>query len=433
MKTYCAAFALLLSLSTLAQTAQLQSGPMPAYSAMRESVLWLQTTYPAKVSLCYGIGETMSDTLTLFTTSAEYNTAKFFIKGLEPGTTYMYNLLIDGVSASLKYNTFNTQKLWQHREDPPAFSMAVGSCAYTNEPKYDRPGKGYGVGNSIFTQIEAKKPNAMLWLGDNIYLREADYDSEYGINARYTHYRSVKELQGLLQCTHHYAIWDDHDFGPNDADRSYILKEHTLAAFKRFWGNYNYGINGKPGITSTFNFNDAQFFLLDNRYYRTPNKRTTGERFILGEEQLQWLIDALKSSPASFKFIAIGGQFLNEAAVHENHATFGEERSRILELLEKENIKNVIFLTGDRHRTELHKLELANGNVIYDLTCSPLTSTAYEMRNEENPLRVDGTMVTEQNFGLLNFSGSFKERVLHMQIFDTEGKLKWERKITRQL
>jgi alkaline phosphatase D len=406
---------------------------MLAYKAMRETVVWLQTSHPAKVELCYHTGKAVPDTLHTYTTAAEYNTAKFFIKGLEPGTTYSYSLLVDGVPASLKYATFSTQKLWQHREDPPSFSVALGSCAYTNEPQYDRPGKGYGVGNNIFTQIEAKKPNAMLWLGDNIYLREVDYDSEYGINARYSHYRRVPELQGLLQCTNHYAIWDDHDFGPNDGDRSFVLKEHSLAAFKRFWGNYHYGINGQPGITTSFTFNDAEFFLLDNRYYRSPNNRVTGERYIIGEEQLQWLVDALKTSSATFKFVAIGGQFLNEAAVYENHATYAQERSTLLNLIEKENIKNVVFLTGDRHRTELHKLEFANGNVVYDLTCSPLTSTAYEMRNEENPLRMEGTMVPTQNFGILNFSGSLEKRTLKMQIFDAEGKLKWEKEITRQL
>ncbi len=421
----------LLCIGLYAQNASLQSGPMPAYSAMREVVIWLQTDAPAEVELSYGldIEKEVEQTLTIQTIAEEYHCGKFFIKGLEPGRSYTYMVKVDGKEVALKYNKFHTQKLWQHREEPPAFRIALGSCAYTNEARYDRPGTPYGRAYTIYQEIEGQKPDAMLWLGDNIYLREVDYDSDYGINARYTDFRNVPELQGLLQCTHHYAIWDDHDFGPNDADRSYVLKENTLAAFKRFWGNYNYGINGKPGITSSFVFNDVQFFLLDNRYNRTSNYRTTGEKHILGEEQVQWLIDALKYSKASFKFVAIGGQFLNPVAVYENHATYAEERQRILDLIEKENIKGVVFLSGDRHRTELTKMELSNGTVLHELTCSPLTSRAYAMRDEEHEYRVKGTLVEEQNFGILEVSGPLQDRVLKMQVFDAQGKLKWQKEI----
>lgn len=39
-----------------------------------------------------------------------------------------------------------------------------------------------------------------------------------------THSRSVAELQPFLASTHHYAIWDDHDYGPNDSDRGFYNK-----------------------------------------------------------------------------------------------------------------------------------------------------------------------------------------------------------------
>ena len=76
-------------------------------------------------------------------------------------------------------------------------------------------------------------------------------------------------------------------YGPNDADRSYPLKDITLQAFKDFWANPSYGINNQPGTTSMFQFYDIDFFLLDNRYYRTNVNRTTGERFILGDSQIE--------------------------------------------------------------------------------------------------------------------------------------------------
>ena len=159
-----------------------------------------------------------------------------------------YAVIVNGRRISRPYPLrFQTQKLWQWREEPPAFRIALGSCAYVNEPEYDRPGNAYGGGLEIFTSIVRTKPDAMLWLGDNVYLREVDWYTRTGILARYTHSRSIPELQPLLASTHHYATWDDHDFGPNNSDRSWIHKDVSLDAFKLFWGNPGYGVGGKPG------------------------------------------------------------------------------------------------------------------------------------------------------------------------------------------
>tara|TARA_B100001109_G_scaffold251839_1_gene246896 strand:+ start:7641 stop:8933 length:1293 start_codon:yes stop_codon:yes gene_type:complete len=412
--------------------AQIQSGPMLGYNTMKEVLVWVQTAQEQKVEMQYWEEQKVNSKQFVFANSSNDNarTVKLIAKDLEPGTTYQYQIYIDGNSAAS--GLFTTQKLWQHREEPPKWSMLTGSCAYTNETKYDRPGAPYGQGNEIFEVMAKQNAELMLWLGDNIYLREPDWSSKSGIEHRYTHFKSMPAIQNFWKSMHHYAIWDDHDFGPNDADRSFAGKEMTLKAFQDFWGNYEYGINGKPGISTQFSFNDVDFFLLDNRYYRTPNNRKTGERFILGEEQVQWLIDALVNSKASFKIVAVGGQFLSPAALYENHATFAKEREQLLKLIEEENIKNVIFLSGDRHKTELSKLELANGNVIYDYTCSPLSSKSYNTSDEANTLRVANTHFASQNFGELTFSGTFEERTLTIKTYDSKGKLIWEKDIKKQ-
>src|SRR6185369_14236426 len=105
---------------------------------------------------------------------------------------------------------------------------------------------------------------------------------------RYTLSRAVPELQGLLGRTNHFAIWDDHDYGPNDADRSFVLKDVSLEAFRLFWENPSYGVPGLGGITSMFEWSDAQFFLLDDRSFRSVNDRRTGERTMLGRAQYEW-------------------------------------------------------------------------------------------------------------------------------------------------
>lgn len=421
--------------SSFAQNSLLQSGPMVGYSAMKEVLLWVQTTQPASVYFEYWDKNTPQKRMKsdVFQTKKEDAfVAKIAVGGLEPGTRYEYELFMNGKKISRNYPlAFQTQELWQYRKEPPTFKFAFGSCAYINDTKYDRPGKPYGGGYEIFGAIQEKKPDFMIWGGDNIYLREVDYDSRSGILYRNTHTRSLPELQPLLGATHHYAIWDDHDFGPNDADRSYALKHLTEEAFKLFWANPSYGAGTEgKGISGTFVWGDVQFFLLDNRYFKTPNDNHVFKKELLGEKQLQWLIEALSYSTATFKFIVIGGQVINPAQVFENYATYPEERQRLLQLIREAKIKGVFFFSGDRHSTELSMLK-ENDKVypLYDLTVSPLTSGAANPEKEPNTARMPNTLVTEKNFSVIEISGETKKRKMTISIFDAQGKQLWQKEI----
>jgi alkaline phosphatase D len=275
----------------------------------------------------------------------------------------------------------------------------------------------------------------MIWGGDNLYLREADWDSKTGILHRYTHSRSIKEIQPLLAKTQNFAIWDDHDFGPNDSDRSFYNKNLTLEAFKDFWANKSYGMTPEQneGNYSTFNWSDAQFFLLDDRFFKSPNDRKTGERTILGDKQFEWLIDALSCSSASFKIIYIGGQVITTAARFENYATYPEEKERLLEEILDNKIKGVLFLSGDRHFTELSKLERNGTYPIYDWTVSPLTSgIAESYKEDKNTNQVEGSLFAVNNFGIISFSGNKENRQMKLTLFDINGNELWNKVILKK-
>lgn len=407
----------------------LLSGPMVGYTEMREALLWVQTNGPAKVQFRYQAEEEGAPvylTAAVLTRKEEAFTARLVCDLVKPGLNYVYQLLINDEVVERPYPlSFQTPPLWQWRTDPPAMKIALGSCTFINDSTYDRPGNPYGGQYEIFTSIYEKDPDLMLWLGDNNYLRDGDFYTTTGIVHRYTHSRNVPEMQPLLGSTSNYAIWDDHDYGPNNSDRSYRMKNTTLAAFQLFWGNPSYGL-GNGGTTSMFEWGDADFFMLDNRYFRTPNNRNDGPRTLLGEEQLEWLLDALAFSRARFKFIMIGNQVLNSAESFENHANLApEERRRIMQYIVDQRIKNVIFLTGDRHHSELSMVE-DEGIKIYDFTVSPLTSGAHDASDEPNVNRVEGSHVGIRNFGLMEITGPRLERKLRLSLYDTNGDQLWE-------
>lgn len=405
---------------------------MLGYNTMKECGIWMQLENAGEVKLILKeSGASEQRIFTESTDSEDYNIVKFILGDLKPGTKYTYELEINSKKVEFDDElTFTTQNLWQYRTDPPSFSFAVGSCTYINETELDRPGDPYGGNYEIYESIAEKKPDFMLWTGDNTYLRDADWNSESGIYHRFAHSRDVVEMEKLLRTAHHYAIWDDHDYGPNNSDGSFWNKTITESAFNDFWLNPNTNLTGEGGITSTFFWGDCQFFMLDNRYFRNANNRNTGEKIVIGDAQMNWLVNALKFSRATFKFIVIGGQFISDAEIYENHANLApEERLRLLDYIEKEEIKGVVFLSGDRHHTELSKLEREEKYPIYDWTVSPLTSKAHIVGDEGNNNYVEGSNYGERNFGIIKVSGKRNERIMNLELFDSAGKKVWDYEI----
>tara|TARA_B100001248_G_scaffold163686_1_gene123668 strand:+ start:1055 stop:2374 length:1320 start_codon:yes stop_codon:yes gene_type:complete len=423
----------LMFISTYAQDL-INSGPMVGYSTMQEVLLWVQTEERANVHFEYyeiDNPKVKFSTDKIETEKKNGYVAKLIADQVIPGKKYKYEVYINNYKIERNYAMeFQTQELWKWRTDPPDVKFIIGSCSYINEPKFDRPGKPYGSNFEIFNSINKKNPDFMLWLGDNTYLREPDWNSRTGFIKRYSHTRAFPELQPLLASTHHYATWDDHDYGPNNSDGSFWLKETASEIFKLFWGNPNYNVTGKGGITGFFQWSDLDFFLLDNRYHRTANNNLTGNRQMLGKDQIDWLINALSFSQASFKFVAVGGQVISNGAVYENYATYPDERKYLLDKIREAKIEGVIFLDGDRHHTILSKMqETKNVYPLYDLTCSSLTAGVNNDNEPYNSFKLEETFVNVNNFGMLNVTGPTNDRELTIQIFDKDGKELWIKSI----
>jgi alkaline phosphatase D len=410
----------------------LQSGPMPGFSDHREVALWVQTKAAAQVQFRFWELDTPGrkrKTALVKTEKKNAFATTVLVDSLLPGKKYAYEVLINDKVQKLDYPLqFQTQALWQFRSDPPDFSFAVGSCAYVNEPFWDRPGKSYGDSMLIFKTIAEKKPDFMLWLGDNTYTREGDWNSQSGYMHRYTHTRSLPEMRALWAATHHYATWDDHDYGPNDSDRSFWNKKWASETFETFWPMPNHPLGQGP-VCQTFAWGDCQFFLLDDRWFRAPNAEKDSTKAYLGETQINWLIDALTFSRANFKFIACGGQVINDAAVYENYAAYPVERKKLIERISKANVSGVFFMSGDRHHAELSKLERPGKYPLYDLTTSPLTAGIHHPGKEANTLRIENTLFNGHNFAQIQISGSAKSRTMKINLTDNRGNVVWSKEI----
>ena len=425
-------------ISSGALAAGLVAGPMAGASYLRGAKLWMQADGAGRAAIEYwdlAAPAKVMRTGAVALRADEDFVGQFTIGELEPGRRYGYRVLIDGkVEPVAQTLTFATQMLWQWRRDPPDWKLALGSCAYVNEAAYDRPGRAYGgppEAAAIYDSIARQQPDAMLWAGDNVYYREADQDSVSGMRQRWRYDRSQASLQRLLRTGHHFAIWDDHDYGPNNSNASFVLKGEALNLFKRYYANPSWGLPELPGVFSNFNFNDAEFFLTDNRYYRDHDWLQADDRAMLGAAQLRWLKNALLASTAPVKLVVVGSQVTNDLNRRESWDKFPRERDDFLKFLADHRINGVVLLSGDRHFTELLRTERPGSYPLYELTCSPLTSGVGSDAKVENAskLIVPGTFVAERNFCTIEFSGPLKSRTLTMKSFSSDGQPLWQKEV----
>lgn len=411
----------------------LVSGPWAGNIELRNATIWAEVESDVKtVAIKYSSDNDAKGKTVVYKggLGKEFNPVKIELNGLQLNTVYLYTLILNGKPVAVPFKTeFKTKDLWQYRKPAPDFNFLAGSCSYFNEPAYDRPGKPYGMDSSIFVEM-ANTPAAFnLWLGDSWYTREVDFFTEWGLNNRVSRDRSMKVVQKLMSAMPQYYIWDDHDFGPNNSGKSYILKEESRKIFKEYTLNPGYGEEGK-GIYTKISYSDVDLFLTDDRYFRSETKmadsingKPNPAKTYFGPMQMDWLKNALLYSNATFKIIATGGQVLNPVSSNECMRFYSYEFNDLLDFLAAHKISGVLFFTGDRHHSEVIKQERPLLYPLYDVTISPLTATVGSVKGAEinNPARINGTLVEAQNFGNIFITGKKNERILKVVFTGIRG------------
>lgn len=281
--------------------------------------------------------------------------------------------------------------------------IAFGSCL--NDVLYES--------FPVFSAVVQERPDLFLFLGDNTYYvktwkdadgkrrirtsgEEGDWTSEKKMFTRQMRTRRNPWMQTMLGSVPCYAIWDDHDYGPNNGDRLFAGKKKSLKVFKRMWANPRYGVKGTKGCFSSFRRGPVEVFLMDCRYHKyvkTPAHPDVplAECRIWGDQQLDWLCKGLRASDAPIKLVANGTQVLYHGKTGEGHHQEARaEYRRLLDYLHQHRIGGVVFLTGDRHHSELMHLKAAGRPTLIDFTSSPLgqDQRVATQRGEQQPTTV---------------------------------------------
>lgn len=314
-------------------------GPMVGAVSADSITLWLRTNQAARVRVLYG-NPTRSNTANI-DASKDFST-KLRIDQLAPRTTYHYALWVnDALQYQGSFTTFPASG------DETPFRFVILSD-FRTVSKITRP---------VATFASAAKENpAFVILGGDFDHRNPTTREEKRAMFRelYTPANGMEDFVNLI--LHRYPLihfWDDHDYGANNADKSYPHKELSLRVLEEYFPLYPIS---RHGDWQSFTYGNADFFVLDSRSQRDPAPSPDGasKSMLDGDElgaegQRAWLLDGLKNSRAKWKFILSPVIFNPTTKQTDAWGAYPTERAQILDFIRTNHITGVIVLSGDLH------------------------------------------------------------------------------------
>lgn len=396
----------------------LLAGPMIGDVGEKSARIWVQGAAPVPLTLTVS-GPNGTRSVTVTPRTEEWLTAVLEVDGLASNAPHTY--VISSELGTTQPHAFRTAVGPGAR----ALRVAFGSCFFY----HDRP-------QPIFDAIRACAPSVWVMAGDNCYYLQPDWENEQTKMRANLRNRNNPNLRPLLATTPTLAVWDDHDYGPNDADGTYADKEESLRVFRRMWAQPEGGAPGAPGIFFSKRLGPVELFFLDMRYHRREKSR------ILGEAQWQWLVQGLRGSSAPVKLVVSGSQVLPDAPAAKDWECFRRdgpaEVDALVDAVAKHDIRGVVFASGDVHLAYLlrkHGRPLGGGVAaadLWELTSSPLANDIWhETLVEHGPY--DASILREievTNFGLVDVNLDRPGREIVFTLAGASGKVLVERGIS---
>ncbi len=308
-------------------------------------------------------------------------------------------------------------------KDPNIYSIGFGSCL-TQERSMP-----------IFNTIKSENYDLFLMIGDNVY---GDSEREDLKELREAYDKQRQNFNNLDLSVPFEAIWDDHDYGLNDAGKEYAFKKDAEQLFLDFWNVPQDDIRrSRPGLyfewIEDIEGSTVQMLFLDTRFFRdgllpTDERGAPGkERYLpqtdtstsmLGEVQWSWLEQKI-STDVDHRIIVSSIQFFAMGHGWEAWKTMPHERQRLIDLIDQSSSDSVLFISGDRHRGGLYQLTSGSGKNIVEMTSSSL-NLSFTNDEEAGPLRVGPTFVQE-NYGEILLNKQTNE--LYVNLKNKKGKI----------
>jgi alkaline phosphatase D len=323
--------------------AKLAQTPLVGGVTDTSAVVVVRSSTSATVTLHYGIGTLDSIAGPSATTKTHDNTAHFLLDALLPDTTYSYGIEVNGTLDGRVFS-FRT------------FPLPSDERSFTFVAFADQDTTKYAF-SPAWAVAAGEQPAFVVQLGDFTHTsgdnkRKRKINNFWQLNKLTTGAGTPagadfsNAIAGSFPFVH---IWDDHDYGRNNGDRTFKYRSIAMQAFADDYPTYPL-TSPQEGFWQSFRYAEAEVFVLDLRSERDPDgKPDDGTKSMLGATQKAWLLNGLLSSTATWKFIVSSSVWNPHSKPIDSWAQFQREQNEIVDFIRTNSITGVIFMSGDIH------------------------------------------------------------------------------------
>lgn len=322
---------------------------------------------------------------------------------------------------------------------------------------------------AVWSQIAALRPDALVLLGDSVYIDVphhpdhagvtspmsegySDHDFAMHLHALYQRQLAIPEFAALIAQTDTYAIWDDHDFlwdnaGQAQADgrmQSELMAIYSSNLFACWRNALRFAKEPKAGAAFPRDVTHAQVQLNVAAYrnhdpslpaysQRMPGYSKVGlfagsphlpkvvlhltdgrswrrGKTMLGAGQRKLITLAVQSDPTAVHLIASGSTFGASKSAGEKWSNYENDANWLIDLAGR---YRVVMLSGDIHQNRLPEpLPTATDQKLYEITSS---GAAVDFLARHQDAGATGPFNFSQNFGSLELTNTGIEVSLYHQ------------------
>lgn len=405
---------------------------------------------------------------TIATDASNGNVALFSMDSLTSNTQYYYKAGVNGT-----YTDVRSFMSYPCPGESLSFNFAFGSCM--NESRQD---------DEVFAKMENYDLRFFLQVGDWGYPDDTDNfpnNSDYFavdynrvINS-YKEKYSYRYMVPFLKSVPMDYVWDDHDY-INDNSSRYSASHTNFGitssavedtfdaqtrrnAIKGYYDLYPAypPVDSSEGLFHKFRFGNIEVFVLDDRAARSSNTdalvpngisyrfQPKPDHSILGQIQRNWILESLKKSTATWKFVVTGTAFnktykdaINNlvqlpslaglplaAALIDSWSGFPIDQDSLINCVNDNNIDGVVMLSGDTHTAALD--DGSNGGIAEIMagglsqsnstlyTTTPLTGFGLRWTAGQG---INGNTNVNDAFGYMSVDG---DQSMTMTLIDENG------------
>lgn len=434
----------------------------------RGALLWVRTEGPASVQVEWAPSSVWQSTSKMatavapvartvrMTTGPETDfTVSIPLEGAVPATRYRYHVLVGRAGDSAAQVEAPVAAQGEFTTLPDVRRSVPVVFAWSGDLGGQQRCRQGAGGYPIFDVMRKQDLDFFLFLGDTIYSDDtcpsppnepgADFKAstltEY--RARHRYQRGAESLRRFLESVPVYVIWDDHEVRNNFAGPFDDQMPAGRQALREYWPIASPAGDPNRMYRAVRYGADLELFILDTRQYRSRNADQDGPaKTMLGAAQLQWLLDGLAHSTATWKVVATsvplsipkgGGASVpgyDGWAGGLDGTGFERERQMIVDAILGQKLKNVVFLGGDVHWVQANAYDPDQDGVIdfHEFIVGPLSArpgrltAASETLHPTRLINEDGYY----NFGLARITKTSFE----LTVVDDAGKTRFSHRLT---